>query len=71
MLERGIAASWLEAVLEHPEVIEPDKADATLEHRLGRIPEFENRVLRVVAKMKSRPVVIVTIYFDRAMRGKL
>ncbi len=66
--EREIALEWLERVLLTPERIEPDRADGSLEHRLGRIPEFGNRVLRVVVAT-AEPFRIVTVYFDRTMKG--
>lgn len=69
--ERDIPAEWLERVLNSPQRIEPDPDDAELQHSLGRIPEFGNRVLRVVVNKTVRPVVVVTVYFDRAMRNKL
>jgi hypothetical protein len=44
---------------------------ATLEHRLGVIDEFGARVLRVVVNPSAVPLRIVTVYFDRRMKGKL
>ena len=69
--ERAIPVEWLERTLNNPERIEPDRVDADLEHRLGRITEHGNRVLRVVLKKNVRPMWVVTVYFDRAMRSKL
>jgi len=71
LAERGIARGWMEAVLDRPQKVEPDREDTELEHRLGRIAEYGNRVLRVVVDGKKRPVVVVTLYFDRTMRSKL
>ena len=34
-------------------------------HRLARIPEWGNRVLRVIVNGKSVPPRIVTAFFDR------
>ena len=39
--------------------------DPQLEHRLARIPEFNNRVLRVVVNNQKTPLHIVTVFFDR------
>ena len=69
--EREIPMAWLERVFNSPQRIEPDADDADLEHRLGRISEHGNRVLRVVVNKTVRPACIVTLYFDRAMRNKL
>jgi hypothetical protein len=69
--EREIPPEWLERVLNSPQLIESDPDDAELEHRLGRVAEHGNRVLRVVLNKTVRPVSVVTVYFDRTMRGKL
>jgi hypothetical protein len=58
-------------VVNFPQRIDPDPDDAELEHSLGRIAEFGNRVLRVVVNKTVRPVVVITVYFDRTMRNKL
>jgi len=69
--EREVPVAWLERVLEAPQRVEPDPDDDELEHRLGRIAEHGNRVLRVVVNKTVRPARVVTLYFDRAMRNKL
>ena len=69
--ERSIKREWLEKVLATPEKTESDKDDPALRHALGRIPEHEGRVLRVVYNDSFKPVRIVTAYFDRAMKGRL
>ena len=71
LAERGIALDWLERVLATPEKTESDSINGKLEHRLGRIAEHGNRVLRVVFKPSATPMRIITAYFDRTMRGKL
>ena len=62
---------WVERVLQQPERVEPDTVDVDLEHRLGRIPEYDGRVLRVIVKKTTDPLRIVTCYFDRKMRRQL
>jgi hypothetical protein len=69
--EREIPIPWLERVLNSPARIETDGEDPALEHRLGRIQENGNRVLRVVVNNTVRPPRVVTLYFDRTMRNKL
>lgn len=69
--EREIPLVWLERVLDDPQRSEPDEDDPELEHRLGRIAEHGNRVLRIVINKTVRPVQVVTVYFDRTMRNKL
>ena len=51
--------------------MEPDPIDPELEHRLGRIDEYDGRVLRVIVNATVTPPRVVTVYFDRKMRGKL
>ena len=69
--ERQIEIEWIERVLDHPQRNEPDRFDPELRHHLGKIPEFEDRVLRVVFNPSAYPLRIITVYFDRAMKGKL
>lgn len=69
--EREIPTEWFERVLNSPQRVEPDADDSELEHRLGRIAEHGNRVLRVVLNKKVSPVRVVTVFFDRTMRNKL
>ena len=49
-----IRIEWMEKVIQEPEKVEPDRVDSELEHRLGRVQAYENRVLRVVIKDLSR-----------------
>jgi hypothetical protein len=48
-----------------------DTIDAGLEHRLLRIAEHEGRVVPVIVKRITRPIRVITAYFDRNMRNKL
>jgi len=67
----NIRIQWLEQALEAPHLIEPDPVDAELEHRLLRIDQFGGRVLRVVLNKTVDPLRIITVFFDRSMRGIL
>ncbi|MEW6236416.1 MAG: DUF4258 domain-containing protein [Candidatus Omnitrophota bacterium] len=69
--EREIPLEYVERALNDPEWIEPDRDDPELEHRLRRMPEYGNRALRVVLNRNAEPANIVTVYYDRKMRGKL
>jgi hypothetical protein len=69
--ERNILLSWLEQVLESPELVEPDSGDPELMHHVGQIKDHGNRPLRVVFNRRASPVRIITVYFDRKMKGKL
>lgn len=69
--ERRIPIAWIERVLANPERRMADPYDAALEHRLGAIDEFAGRILRVVVDPTIVPLRVVTVYFDRGMKGKL
>ena len=66
-----IRIEWMKQVIQEPERIELDRVDPELEHRLGRIQAYENRVLRVVVKRDTNALRIITFYFDRKMRNQL
>ena len=63
--KRKIELTWMERVVDAPEATEADPVDPDLEHRLARIPEWGNRVLRVIVNGKTVPPRIVTAFFDR------
>ncbi|MGE0680664.1 MAG: DUF4258 domain-containing protein [Candidatus Binatia bacterium] len=71
LAEREIAAEWMERTLSSPELVLPDPDDATVERRFRRIPEFGGRVSRVAVNTTVEPNRIVSIFFDRKMKGKL
>lgn len=68
---RQIALQWIVSVLQAPQRIEPDAEDPELSHALARIPEYGDRVLRVVYNKTTQPWRIVTVYFDRSQRNRL
>jgi uncharacterized DUF497 family protein len=71
LAERNIPLAWLERALQQPALIKPSSQDATAESRFVVIPEFGNRVLRVVVNKSASPLRVVSVYFDRTMKGKL
>lgn len=71
MRERQIETAWLERALTNPQKTEPDEEDPGLEHRLASIAEKDYRVLRVVCDPRVVPLKIVTVHFDRSLKGKL
>ncbi len=54
-----------------PSKTHPDPEDPALEHHLAPISAFGFRVLRVVYKRGTVPPLVITAFFDRAMKGKL
>lgn len=71
MEERGIAIEWMERTLFQPELVLSDAEDNAVERYFRKIPEFGGRVLRVAVNTKVEPVRVVSIFFDRIMKGKL
>ncbi len=71
MEERGILDDWVAKTFSSPEFTRPDPKDAQVEQRFRRIPEFGGRILRVVVNKTVEPKRILSVFFDRAMKGKL
>jgi hypothetical protein len=69
--EREIAPAWIDAAMNEPDMRLPHESDPTLYQALKRIPDFGDRVLRVIVNATKEPPLIVTAYFDRTMKGKL
>lgn len=57
--------------LRAPQKVELDSKDPDLRHALLTITDYDNRVLRVIYNVKVTPNKVVSVYFDRKMRGKL
>lgn len=69
LTEREIPESWVWRALENFDrrYLGPDENY----HYLKKIIENEGRVLRVVVNEQIDPPRIVTLFFDRRLRGKL
>lgn len=63
--KRRIPVAWMERAFHAPEATEAHQVDPALEHRLARIPEWGNRVLRVIVNGRRTPPRIVTVFLDR------
>lgn len=69
--EREIPLEWVALTIAQPTTTQPDPDDPQLRHALRAIPDFDYRVLRVVYNATRNPPHVVTVYFDRSMKGKL
>ena len=69
--EREIPLEWLERTLLAPELILPEPDDISVQRCFRRIPEFNGRVLRVVVNRAVEPQRVVSVFFDRQMKGRL
>lgn len=67
--ERQIDEAWIAFAIQGPESIE-QPGDGTV-HYLVRIAARDNRVLRVVVNPSTTPPRLVTVFFDRRMKGRL
>ena len=71
MEEREILSEWVERTVFEPNLTTRDREDSSVELFFRRIPEYDDRVLRVVVSTNVAPWSIVSVYFDRRMRGVL
>lgn len=69
LAEREIGLEWRERTLDEPEMRRPDPEDAAVERLFRRIPEFGGRVLRVAVNTAVEPARVVSVFFDRNMKG--
>ncbi|WP_446397648.1 DUF4258 domain-containing protein [Coleofasciculus sp. E1-EBD-02] len=71
MLERNIQQEWIERTLSNPDLLELDSEDSTKRHAFKTIPEYGDRVLRVIYNPNYKPWIIISVYFDRKRKGTL
>ncbi len=71
MAERLIPLGWVERVVNGPELRTDDPTDPEVERFFGRLPERGDRVLRVAVNTRVEPWRVVSVFFDRDMRGQL
>ena len=69
--ERAIKREGIDAALNDPDLLLPHETDVTATYAFKRIEEFDDRVLRIVFNADENPVIVITAYFDRTMKGKL
>ena len=70
MAERTISQVWVERTIANPGLRLPDPNDPEVERFFGRVPERGDRVLRVAVNTHAVPWRVVSVFFDRAMRGE-
>ena len=71
MAERGILLEWVQRAVDAPALRNRDPYDEEVERFYLPVAERGNRVLRVAVNVTSDPWRVVTVFFDRAMRGEL
>ena len=71
MDERIIPREWVESAVAEPALRTSDRNDPEVERFFRRIPEHGDRVLRVAVNTRVAPWRVVSVFFDRTMRGEL
>ena len=69
MDERMIPREWVESAVAEPALRTSDPNDPEVERFFRRIPERDGRVLRVAVNTRVAPWRVVSVFFDRSMRG--
>lgn len=71
MNERMIPIEWVESAVVEPDLRAPDPNDPEVKRFFRRIPEHGDRVLRVAVNTSVDPWRVVSVFFDRRMKGRL
>ena len=71
MAERMIPVEWVERVVAEPALRVSDPNEPAVERFFRPIPKQGDRVLRVAVNTCVAPWRVVSVFFDRNMRGKL
>jgi uncharacterized DUF497 family protein len=71
LAKRCIDLAWVERAVDDPDLVLPDPLDPMLEQRFVKITEHGDRVLKVVVNKIASPKRVVSVYFDRRMKGVL
>ena len=67
--ERSLAVQWIERIVRDPEWVEPDPTAGTL-RLFGRVPEAEDRLLRVAVVDRAGVRYVLSGHFDRTARRR-
>ena len=71
MDERDIPVEWIERTVSEPSLRVPDPNDPEVERFFRAIPEYGDRILRVAVNTHVAIWRVVSVFFDRNMRGRL
>ena len=67
--ERELPLEWVWRAIEQPDWVDPDPI-ANRQRLYRRIPEFGDRILRVIIEDDVEERVVVTVFFDRRAKRK-
>lgn len=62
--ERNLSLQWVERTVRHPEWTEADPRQER-QRRYRAIPEYDNRIMRIVCFETEKEIRIITAFFDR------
>jgi hypothetical protein len=65
---RGIDLAYIETAIRAPDRVTDDPTDPALTRSYKTIPEFGNRVLRVVHRPDGSDIFVVTAHWDRGAK---
>ncbi len=68
LAERSLPRYVVELAARAPDWTRPDPNDPLLEHRFRQLPDYGDRVLRVVCLEDAHKIRIVTAFLDRRAR---
>ena len=68
MANRRITLDFIERAIATPQRCTPDPNDSALTRSYKTIPEFGDRVLRVVHRPEGDNIKIVTVHWDRGAK---
>ena len=68
---RMIPQEWVELAVAEPALRTADPNDSKVERFFRAIPEHGDRILRVAVNTRVAPWRVVSVFFDRSMRGEL
>ena len=71
LAERQIPDEWVKQTVTEPTLRTNDPNDSEVERFYRSIPESGERVLRVAVNTSVVPWRVVSVFFDRRMRGRL
>ena len=71
MAEREVSLDLVRQAVAAPDLRAPNPNDPDSEFFFRRAKEQDDRVLRVVVNTNAAPWRVITVYFDRSMRGRL
>ena len=66
-----IPQEWVELAVAEPALRTADPNDSKVERFFRAIPEHGDRILRVAVNTRVAPWRVVSVFFDRSMRGEL